>query len=132
MQSNKREVKGISPDAVEILLRYNWPGNVRELENAVEHAVVFGLSDRIQLEELPEAILEYERGKAAVPLGYHGAVREAKRKIVLAAMLDAAGNPMEAAALLGLHVNNLYRLIRDLELKPPSEHRFARNVTSDA
>lgn len=36
-----REVKQISPEAIELLSNQPWPGNVRELENAIERAVVF-------------------------------------------------------------------------------------------
>ena len=54
----KRSVKGISSEARSLLMSYSWPGNVRELENAIEHAVVLGLSDEIVVEDLPEALLE--------------------------------------------------------------------------
>jgi DNA-binding NtrC family response regulator len=43
----KKEVKGIRPDAIEMLQRYPWPGNVRELQHAVERAVI--LSDETML-----------------------------------------------------------------------------------
>ena len=35
-------------------MQYSWPGNVRELENAIEHAIVLGLTDEILPEDLPE------------------------------------------------------------------------------
>jgi DNA-binding NtrC family response regulator len=35
-----KEIDSISPDALDILNKYNWPGNVRELENVIERAVV--------------------------------------------------------------------------------------------
>jgi DNA-binding NtrC family response regulator len=37
---------------------YSWPGNVRELENAIEHAIVLGLTEEILPEDLPEGMLE--------------------------------------------------------------------------
>jgi DNA-binding NtrC family response regulator len=49
---------------------------------------------------------------------YHQAVQQAKQQIVLAALDRAAGNHSEAARALGLHPNNLYRLIRNLDVKP--------------
>ena len=39
-KENARNVKYVSPEALEMMLRYNWPGNVRELENTIERAVV--------------------------------------------------------------------------------------------
>jgi DNA-binding NtrC family response regulator len=63
---------------------------------------------------VPETMI----GSAVAPdYGYHHAVRDAKRKIVRSAMEQALGNYSQAAQLLGIHVNNLHRLIRELELK---------------
>jgi DNA-binding NtrC family response regulator len=48
-----KNIKNISPDAMEFLSKYEWPGNVRELENAIERAVVVGKGDTIQVDDLP-------------------------------------------------------------------------------
>jgi two-component system NtrC family response regulator/two-component system response regulator HydG len=39
-QANRKDVKGVSDEALALLLQHAWPGNVRELENAIERAVV--------------------------------------------------------------------------------------------
>jgi len=39
-----RGFTGIAAEARELLMKYSWPGNVRELENAIEHAIVLGLT----------------------------------------------------------------------------------------
>jgi DNA-binding NtrC family response regulator len=56
---NKREVKGISADAIEMLKRYNWPGNVRELQNVIERAISLSDGGSITNNDLPDNI----RGK---------------------------------------------------------------------
>jgi Nif-specific regulatory protein len=117
-RKNKRLVKALSPDASNLLIRYDWPGNVRELENAIEHAVVFGSTDEILLEDLPDSLLRLQAVRVGAALEYHDAVREAKRKIVLSAIERATGAYGKAAKILGIHVNTLHRLIRELELKP--------------
>jgi Nif-specific regulatory protein len=117
-RKNKRLVKALSVEASNLLMRYGWPGNVRELENAIEHAVVFGSTDEILPEDLPDSLLRSPAVDGDVALAYHDAVREAKRKIVLSAVERASGVYGEAAKLLGIHVNTLHRLIRELELKP--------------
>ena len=48
-----KNIKNISPEAMEFLCRYDWPGNVRELENAIERAVVVGKGDTIKVDDLP-------------------------------------------------------------------------------
>ncbi|MBV9265008.1 MAG: sigma 54-interacting transcriptional regulator [Acidobacteriaceae bacterium] len=122
-RKNKRPVTRVSQPAMSLLLRYDWPGNVRELENAIEHAVVFGLTDEILPEDLPGAVLGSSTAGTALPLNYHEAVCEAKRNIVRSAVLQASGNYGEAAKLLGIHVNNLHRLMRELQLKPAAATR---------
>jgi transcriptional regulator with PAS, ATPase and Fis domain len=112
-----RPVKGISPEARKCLSHYDWPGNVRELENAMERAVVLGTTELIQPEDLPEALLEKEAVPGVQVTEYHQAVKETKRQLVLKAFREAAGNYAQAARLLGIHPNNLHRLIRNLDLK---------------
>src|SRR3954464_11949146 len=36
----QKEIRGLAPETVEMLQRYDWPGNVRELQHAVERAVI--------------------------------------------------------------------------------------------
>jgi len=49
--------RGISPEALAVLLRHRWPGNVRELENVLERLVVTGQHETIQVDELPPEIM---------------------------------------------------------------------------
>jgi transcriptional regulator with GAF, ATPase, and Fis domain len=111
----KRPVTGITPEARVLLQSYSWPGNIRELENTIERAVVLGLSDKIGVEDLPRRMLEGEGSQE--PATYDEAVKDAKRHIVLNALAQAKGNYTEAAKALGMHPNNLHRLIRTLDLK---------------
>jgi DNA-binding NtrC family response regulator len=116
-QRCKRRVQGISPQAMEYLQRYEWPGNVRELENAIEHAVLLGVSDVVMPEDLPEVIVEGQAAGGGHAAGYHAAISELKKKLILQAFQQAEGNYTEAAHLLGVHPNYLHRLIRNLNLK---------------
>jgi Nif-specific regulatory protein len=111
----KRSVTGITPEARALLQNYSWPGNIRELENAIERAVVLGLSDTIGVEDLPRRMLENDGNQQ--PGTYEEAVKDAKRHIVLNALAQSKGNYTEAAKSLGIHPNNLHRIIRTLDLK---------------
>ena len=116
-----RKIEGITPEAGDFLKAYDWPGNVRELENALERAVVLGSTEFIRPEDLPEAIHEGAHGREAAAdsrgVHYHDAVTQFKKKLVLDAIEDADGNVSEAARLLGIHGNNLHRLIRNLNIR---------------
>jgi DNA-binding NtrC family response regulator len=48
-----KEIKGISPKALNMLSKYVWPGNIRELENNVHTACVMTKSDTLQAEDFP-------------------------------------------------------------------------------
>ncbi len=112
----KRRVLGISPEARSSLQAYDWPGNVRELENAVERAVVLGSTELITVDDLPEALLETGLPSLS-PAGYYEAIKEAKKRLIIKALEESQGNYTAAAKQLGVHPNNLHRLVRNLDLK---------------
>ena len=112
----KRPFKGISPNARTMLVNYSWPGNVRELENAIEHAMVLGVSDEILPEDLPAAVLE-EQAPQAEGSRYHAAINEMKRNLIRDALRGSSGSFPEAARSLGIHPKYLFRLVRNLNLK---------------
>ncbi|MBV9747037.1 MAG: sigma-54-dependent Fis family transcriptional regulator [Acidobacteriia bacterium] len=114
----KRRVSSISEKAMACLLHYDWPGNVRELENAIERALVLGSTDMILPEDLPDAIVEESHAAGRATTALHDGLRQAKREMIERAIEQAGGNYTEAAGLLGVHPNHLFRLIRTLELKP--------------
>ena len=114
---SKRGFKGISAEARSLLMQYSWPGNIRELGNAIEHAIVLGLTDEILPEDLPEPLLEEQSPEVAAAL-YHNTLNQTKKQLVVRAMEDAKGNHIEAARLLGIHPKYLHRLIKNLNLKP--------------
>ncbi len=118
-----RRVAGISPKARACLLRYPWPGNVRELENAIERALVLGSTELILPEDLPDSILEETASSGEPVTALHDGIREAKKRIIEQAIEQANGNYTEAAGILGVHPNHLFRLIRTLKLTPKRQRR---------
>ena len=113
----KRSVTGITPEARALLQTYDWPGNIRELENAIERAVVLGSADTIGVEDLPGRVRDLADGGSQIAVNYNDAVKDAKRQIILNALAQSQGNYTEAAGVLGIHPNNLHRIIRTLDLK---------------
>lgn len=112
----KRPFKGISAEARSILMNYSWPGNVRELENAIEHAIVLGVSDEILPEDLPTALLE-EQGAQLEGSRYLAVLNHTKKELILEALGATSGNFTDAAKLLGIHPKYLFRLVRNLKLR---------------
>jgi transcriptional regulator with GAF, ATPase, and Fis domain len=112
----RRPFTGISREARALLLNYSWPGNVRELENAIEHAMVLGLTDEILPDDLPAAVLE-EQPAELEGTRYYSVLNNTKKELILTALRDARGNYPEAAGLLGIHPKYLHRLARNLKIK---------------
>lgn len=115
----KRKLVRVSAEARSYLKEYSWPGNVRELQNVIERAIVLSNTETILPEDLPEALLETTTSGSATGRTFYDALRETKKQMVLAALERAQGNYVEAAKILGIHSNNLHRLIRNLNLKNP-------------
>jgi transcriptional regulator with PAS, ATPase and Fis domain len=57
---NNKEIRSISPSAMEILMDFPWPGNVRRLINALEHSAATCKSDTLEVPDLPD-YLTYEK-----------------------------------------------------------------------
>jgi transcriptional regulator with GAF, ATPase, and Fis domain len=113
----KRRIQGISPEVRALLRAYDWPGNVRELQNVIERAVVLGSNEMITSEDLPDALFDTSHNSLLPITSYHERVKEAKSAIIIKAIEEAGGNITEAAKRLGLHPNNLHRVIRNLNLR---------------
>lgn len=112
-----RRLTGISPAAMNLLVQHDWPGNVRELENMIERAIVLGSGEEILPEDLPENL--FGGSSAAPPAGFQEVIIQTKKRVVLDALARAGGVHAEAAKLLGLHPNYLYRLLRNLGIDEP-------------
>ena len=55
-KENKKNVRGITPDAMQMFMHYRWPGNVRELENVIERVITLMDTDLITAAVLPSYI----------------------------------------------------------------------------
>jgi len=124
----QKEIRGMTPEAFELLDRYSWPGNVRELEQAVHHAVALNRTGVLALEDF-EVLDEAEardlggafEGKIArcveaelrsrLDAGESGVSDQivAEVEVVLAreALEMSGGNQVQAAKLLGISRNTL-------------------------
>ena len=98
-----RSIRGISREALKILMDHDWPGNVRQLDAAIEKAVLVATG-----EVLAPADLDIPQ-RSAHPTGanFHLefppdglALDDIERQVILTAMQKAAGSIAGAARLL--------------------------------
>lgn len=99
-------------------MTHDWPGDIRALQNAIEHAGVFSFGEWVEVEDLPESVLEAPAPDTGLRAGYYASLRDAKRRIILSALAECGGSQQEAARKLGLNPGHLSRPIRNLGMRP--------------
>jgi DNA-binding NtrC family response regulator len=108
---HKKNIRGIRPEAMKLLLEYNWPGNVRELEALIEKAILITEGDEIRKEDI--LLPSGEGGKKyTYEIPPSGIVwDEFEKSILLQAMEKSGNNIARAARLLGISYRTMqYRL----------------------
>ena len=130
-----KDVRGIAPQTLEVLLRYRWPGNVRELQNVVRQALLSTVGPVLLPEFLPAAV------NADVPTSgenrdnpnqfavllerllndggtniYSEAVAAMDRYVLSHVLTRTQGNLSHAAKILGITRGSLRNKIRSLGL----------------
>jgi two-component system response regulator HydG len=112
ISKNNKEIKGLTPGAMDRLIRYNWPGNVRELMNAVERAVVLARTE--YLDDQDFAMIQTTAQQPSETSSYVDHMPlEAVEKAAILRMLDSvAGNKSEAARRLGITRKTLHQKLK--------------------
>ncbi len=114
---HEKKVRGIRPEAMNLLMAHTWPGNVRELRNAVESMVIVCRGDELGVADAPIAIRRAVGERAApAPAATGLTIEEMERRLVEAALLETGGNREQAAARLGISERTLYRKIKSFGL----------------
>jgi len=114
----QRNVPGLSPPALGILLNHDFPGNIRELENIIEHASVLCGGGII----LPEHLPEYLHGERPIPaVEIAGTLAEMEALFLIGALKRNNWSRKDTAAEIGVNPSTLYRKIQKLGLKLPKD-----------
>ncbi|MEN6615594.1 MAG: sigma-54 dependent transcriptional regulator [Syntrophorhabdus sp.] len=96
---HKKNVKGVSREARDMLVKYDYPGNVRELENILERAIFLTRGEYITREDLPHL---GESTAAASDSGIRGTVESIEKSMIIEALVNSDWIQTKAAATLGL------------------------------
>lgn len=113
-----KDIAGVSPEALGILMNHNYPGNVRELENIIEHAFVLCPGGMIQAQHLPE---ELQPKLTSPPEDTMHLVNQYEKELILAALRRNRWNRLQTARELGIHKTTLFRKIRKLDIVLPEK-----------
>ena len=111
----KKEVKGLTPAALQRLMLHDWPGNVRELENTIEYAVAMTVQDVIT----EDLILPAKNDADQEPAKPLKEAKDAFEKAYLVRLLKVTrGNVSSAATLAGKYRADFYTLLKKHGLNP--------------
>ena len=114
-----KSVKGMSQEALSLLMFHDYPGNIRELENIIEHAFVLSQDEKIDARCLPENLGTYSGTPRSAQANIHKAVQLAERQMIINALKKNNHNRVAAAIELGIHKSTFYRKIKKLEIDLP-------------
>jgi DNA-binding NtrC family response regulator len=104
-REHDREFKGLSGEAMEILLEYSWPGNVRELRNLVESMVVLAPGAVIRADDIPPDI-RYSSGRSMLP----------GSRVSTLPQVDVPEDGSEVSALQLPQIEFLFRTLVDMKI----------------
>lgn len=118
-----RNIRGISPEALGCLRRYDFPGNVRELTNLMERAVTFCRGDTIELGDLPERLNSVRADSAEGGEGLSvwnddeplPTLAEVESRYIHWVLKRLDGNKRQAARVLGIGRRTLYRRLGEAD-----------------
>jgi len=104
-------MEGFTPEAMDILVKYNWPGNIRELENAIERAMVVGTPPYVKPKDLPFQIGEIKKTPSAETLA------EVEKNHIIYILEKNNWNISRSAEILGIDRVTLYNKIEKYGLR---------------
>ena len=109
----KKNVKGISSNAIKTLNQYHWPGNVRELQHAIERAII--MSDGTQLEGEDFLLSAPNKKFGELELDTYN-LEDIEKSIINKVLKQHQGNITQAASDLGLTRTSLYRRMEKYDI----------------
>jgi two-component system response regulator PilR (NtrC family) len=124
-----KKIRGISDQAMDLLVAYAWPGNVRELENVIERGVALESSPMIQPERLPENLTRQKAEASELAafgvssefpeegIHFHQHVEEVEKRLLKAALEHGGGVQTRAAKLLHMSLRSFRYLIQKYDLR---------------
>ncbi|HIE58385.1 MAG TPA: sigma-54-dependent Fis family transcriptional regulator [Persephonella sp.] len=117
--SKTKIIKGITPEALEILINYDWPGNVREIEGAINNACIFA-NEYINVKDLPNYIIS--NSKDEFSFAYNKAKKanekEFMEKYLRMLLTITKGNITQAAKLAEIERQSLQKLLKKFKVNP--------------
>jgi len=114
----EKDVTGVSPEVLSILMNCDYPGNVRELENIIEHVFVLCRGGTILPKHLP---CHLQPARPSTVPAYGSSLEEVEARFIYEALRRNGWNRAAAARELGIHPTTLWRKTRKLGIEYPTK-----------
>jgi transcriptional regulator with PAS, ATPase and Fis domain len=126
-----KEIQGLSPRAMNLLMFYDFPGNIRELENIVEYATVVCKNHLIRRIHLPET-LHQKIALNKIPTSEkitesETSLETVEKDIIFKALKKHNWSRKLTAAQMGIHPTTLWRKMKRLNLEIPHQDGRTRD-----
>ncbi|WP_156289699.1 sigma 54-interacting transcriptional regulator [Oceanobacillus salinisoli] len=126
--NTEKNITGVSPEVIKVFQNYHWPGNVRQLQNILERAYYFSNSAWIDMEHLPNELLNKEeedilrkshtiKSKPKPDLNRENVIHNADKQAIIEALIKSKGNRTKAAENLGISRTTLYNKIKKYDIQ---------------
>jgi DNA-binding NtrC family response regulator len=121
-----RQIAGVDPEVMELLMDHDWPGNIRELENLAERLVLMAKGDQIVMGDVPAELIEAveEKAQTAAPdekRSIKELIREKtgdiEKQMIVKVLAECEGNISKAARQLGLSRRGLHLKLAKYNLR---------------
>ena len=116
-----KEIQGLSPEVMPVLMSHDFPGNIRELENIIEYATVVCKNGLIATEHLPDHLKKEDEKKIQKPSHEKASsLKDVERSYIYEALNRNQWNRSATAAEMGIHPTTLWRKMRRLNIELPT------------
>lgn len=126
-KASNKNIRNVSGDLMDMLIRYSWPGNIRELENILSRMIILATQEKLNSENLPDeikkSVLNSPKPVTAVSGGKQMTLNEFENELTrmekdyFSSILDkVGGNKSKAAEILGIRRTTLNDRLKKLGL----------------
>lgn len=122
-----KNIEGISEGAFDILMSYDFPGNIRELENIIEYAFVLCHGPKIDVNHLPQELIESVSKSGERTKDADSPLHQAEVSTILDALCKYNGNRRKTASALGINKTTLWRKMKTYGITYPPPAKSHNN-----
>jgi two-component system response regulator HydG len=121
-----RPVKGVSPEALDVLMNHEWPGNIRQLQNAIERAVILSPGELVEAGDIQLSTLGGSPRRQMPPSESvdtpEVSLEVVEKQHILSTLSRTSWNKSRAAQILGIERSTLDRKLKRYKIsRPPSD-----------